>query len=144
MLYYFSQMSLLYSLSHLVGYENKISRREIDSIDQTSLSWWRNFLRNYIWVGISGLLECQIFSSFAWSGMNTLTEICSEYSEWTMNSFNYYIWGYIFYSPCSWLNHGLSQTFSAKPYFASASLGLILVCLGYSWFFLAILGLILV
>ena len=52
---------------------------------------------------------------FAWSGMNTLTEICSEYSEWTMTGFKYYIWGYISHSPCSWLNHGLSQTFSAKP-----------------------------
>ena len=49
-LYYFlfSKMNLLHNLSHLVGYENKISRRKIDSVGLTSLSWWKNFLRNYL------------------------------------------------------------------------------------------------
>ena len=44
---------LPHSLSYLVGYENKTGRREIDSIDPTSLSWLGNFLRNYLWVSIS-------------------------------------------------------------------------------------------
>ena len=44
------------------------------------------------------------------------------------------LWGYISHVPCFWLNHGLPQLFLVKSQLASAVLGLILVCLCYSWF----------
>ena len=44
------------------------------------------------------------------------------------------LWGYISHVPCFWLNHGLPQLFLVKTWLASAVLGLILVCLCYSWF----------
>ena len=93
------------------------------------------FKNELLWVSISGLLKCLTFSRF----------VCSDIwiqilTEGRMTGFKHYRWGYISHFPCTWLNHVLLQLFSVKLWFASAFLGLISVCLDYSWFFLATLG----
>ena len=122
---------LLQSLSHLLGYENKISRREIYSIDLTlchdeEVSWgiiydsayqncWntRHFLvlfsQEKYWNLILMFGRDNDWYKTLHQGVHFSIHLFLVKSWFIL--VKHYIWGYISHFPCSWLNHGFSWPF---------------------------------
>ena len=131
-------MNLHRSLSHLAGYESKISRREIDLIDLTSLSWWGNFLRNYLWVIVSGPLKCLTFLVF-------FGQVCTQVLKFYHNNWKggvHFPFPFLVKLRFATAILGLISVFFLPFRFATAILGLISVFLLAFWFVSAILALI--